>query len=212
MPDVESPPMATHQIEQRLHVSDAHKLSLARLQAVFARACSSLGPLVRETRCWNRVALHHLAYRRLRAEFPELGSQMACNAIYSVSRSARAVYQNPNSPWHLEKLGGRELPLLSFADTAPVYFDRHTLSFRDGRLSMFTLDGRIKFDVSLSEEEQLLFEFSKLKEVVLSRNAGEYYLRFYFGEAAGGDENRSDLPEYVFVAESENAAVAALDA
>ena len=77
---------------------------------------------------------------------------------------------------------------------------------------MFTLDGRIKFDVGLSKEEQLLFEFSKLKEVVLSRNAGEYYLRFYFGEAAGGDENRSDLPEYVFVAESENAAVAALDA
>ncbi len=42
-----------------------------------------------QTKVWNRVALHHLMYRNLRDQFPEMGSQMVCNAIYSVSRTCR---------------------------------------------------------------------------------------------------------------------------
>lgn len=200
--------MKKNSIELQLNLTAEQKLRLARLQSVFAQACSSLGPLVQETRCWNRVALHHLTYRRLRTDFPELGSQMACNVIYSVSRSARLVYQSRNSPWNLERLAGRKLPLLQFADSAPVYFDRHTLSLRDGRLSMFTLDGRIKFDIGLSEAHLRHFQESKLREIVLGRDKDDYFLTFRFGDAESAAEVSDDFPQYILVVESD-AAVAA---
>jgi hypothetical protein len=118
---------------------------LMALQAGFAQVCNALAPIVQQTRVWSRVALHHLAYRQLRERFPGMGSQMVCNAIYSVSRTCRLVYQHPNSPFSLARLGEKPLPLLRFADNCPVYFDRHTLSVKGGQLSMFTLDGRMRF-------------------------------------------------------------------
>jgi len=36
---------------------------LEALQKGFAQVCNALAPLVQQTRVWNRVALHHLAYR-----------------------------------------------------------------------------------------------------------------------------------------------------
>jgi hypothetical protein len=66
-----------------LNTSPRQHQQLRQLQQAFAAVCNALAPLVRETRCWNRVALHHMAYKQLRERFPELGSQMVCNAIYS---------------------------------------------------------------------------------------------------------------------------------
>ena len=123
---------------------------LRALQAAFADVCNAIAPIVQATRCWNRVALHHLVYRTMRERFPALGSQMVCNAVYSVSRTARLVLQHPGSPWNVAKRGPEApLPLLRFAPSAPVYFDRHTLSIKGGALSMFTLDGRMRFDLRL---------------------------------------------------------------
>ncbi|MBP6760924.1 MAG: hypothetical protein KA131_04020, partial [Thauera sp.] len=110
----------------RLNTTPEQKDRLLALQAAFARVCNTLAPIVRESRCWNRVALHHMTYRQLREQFPEIGSQMVCNAIYSVCRASRLVYQHPKSPFNLTRLGERPLPLLRFADSCPVYFDRHT--------------------------------------------------------------------------------------
>ncbi|NBT92621.1 MAG: hypothetical protein EBT37_08500, partial [Betaproteobacteria bacterium] len=67
-----------------LNTSTEQSTRLKALQAVFAQACNALAPIVQQTKVWNRVALHHLMYRNLRERFPELGSQMVCNAIYSV--------------------------------------------------------------------------------------------------------------------------------
>ena len=111
-----------------LNTSPEQTARLEALQAAFADVCNALAPVVQETRCWNRVGLHHLAYRQLRERFPRVGSQMVCNAIYSVSRTCRVVFQHPGSPFHLSRLEGKPLPLLRFADTCPVYFDRHTLT------------------------------------------------------------------------------------
>jgi hypothetical protein len=44
-----------------------------------------------------------MAYKPLRERFPQLGSQMACNVIYSVSRAARHVYQHPSSPYNVAR-------------------------------------------------------------------------------------------------------------
>ena len=124
------------------------------LQQGFAQVCNALAAVVQQTRVWNRVALHHLTYRQMREQFPQMGSQMVCNAIYSVSRTCRMVFQHPQSPFHLSRLGDKPLPLLRFADSCPVYFDRHTLSLKAGQLSMFTLDGRMRFQLALGAEAE----------------------------------------------------------
>lgn len=171
---------------------------LQDLQQGFAQLCNALAPLVQTTRIWNRVALHHLAYRQLREQFPGMGSQMVCNAIYSVSRTCRMVFQHPESPLHLDKLGDGQLPLLRFADSCPVYFDRHTLSLKDDVLSMFTLDGRMRFQLSLATEVQERFQTQKLREVVLSRQIdGAFLLSFVLVDpAAVATGGVSELPEF----------------
>ena len=188
---------------------------LLALQQGFAKVCNALAPLVQQTRVWNRVTLHHLAYRQLREQFPEMGSQMVCNAIYSVSRTGRLVFQHPQSPFNLARLGDKPLPLLRFADTCPVYFDRHTLSLKAGQLSMFTLDGRMRFQLALRSEDEAAFHTRKLREIVLSRRSdGVYELAFWLvataGKAAaqngGGPEGdgqaQGEIPEYVMVEET----------
>jgi hypothetical protein len=190
---------------------------LQALQVGFARVCNALAPLVQQTKVWDRVALHHLSYRQLREQFPEMGSQMVCNAIYSVSRTARLVFQHPQSPFNLARLGDKPLPLLRFADSCPVYFDRHTLSLKAGQLSMFTLDGRMRFQLALAAQDEERFHTQKLREIVLSRRSdGVFELAFMLvsaqesgnvqaqagadaADAADGAEG--EIPEYIVVEE-----------
>lgn len=189
---------------------DADPAQLQRLHALqesFAQVCNALAPTVQQSRIWNRVALHHLMYHSLRQRFPELGSQMVCNAIYSVSRTSRLVYQHPNSPFNLNRLGGKPLPLLKFSDNCPVYFDRHTLSLKDGRLSMFTLDGRMRFALALKPQDEANFNEKKLREIVLSLRAdGVYELSFWFSDGLDEVSDQTacaEVPEYVMVEEAQ---------
>lgn len=182
---------------------------LLALQQGFAQVCNALAAVVQQTRVWNRVALHHLTYRQMREQFPQMGSQMVCNAIYSVSRTCRMVFQHPQSPFHLSRLGDKPLPLLRFADSCPVYFDRHTLSLKAGQLSMFTLDGRMRFQLALGAEAEEAFQKRKLREIVLSRVSGDRYtLSFVFSdseiEASSSPvsvSEEAEIPEYVMVDE-----------
>ena len=164
----------------RLNTTPDVAAQLRELQLKFSEVCNAIAPIVRETRCWNRVALHHLVYRNLRERFPQLGSQMICNAIYSVSRTCRAIFQAPASPFNLARLGQRPLPHIRFAAEAPVYFDRHTLSIRDGIVSMLTLDGRVRFQLSISEDDEQRFREERLREIQLVQQGGQYELRFVF--------------------------------
>ena len=194
-----------------LHASPEQTERLEALQKSFAQVCNALAPLVQQTRVWNRVALHHLAYRQLREQFPEMGSQMVCNAIYSVSRTSRLVFQQPASPFFLGTWGDRPLPTLRFSDTCPVYFDRHTLSIKAGQLSMFTLDGRMRFQLELREQDEQAFHLRKLREVVLARRAdGVFELSFLLAEVGHKDggptlvanATLAEIPEYVVVEET----------
>jgi hypothetical protein len=122
------------------------------------------------------------------------------------------------------------LPLLRFADNCPVYFDRHTLSVKHGQLSMFTLDGRLRFALALSPADEAYFKENKLFEIVMTRKPdGLFELTFLFGDSHGdepgagtGDAQASvadpvqeaaaaedvfatggaDLPEYILVEEA----------
>ena len=172
---------------------------LQALQSAFAQVCNALAPEVQRTRVWNRVALHHLFYRALRDKFPALGSQMVCNAIYAVSRTSRLIFQTPASPFSLAKLGGKPLPLMQFADSCPVYFDRHTLSVKGNKLSLFTLDGRMHFELTLPEEQLLLFRVAKLREIVLTRRLDAAYELAFWLEPAELELTQPLIPEYLSV-------------
>ena len=172
---------------------------LQALQTAFAQVCNALAPEVQRTRVWNRVALHHLFYRALREKFPALGSQMVCNAIYAVSRTSRLIFQTPASPFSLAKLGDKPLPLMQFADSCPVYFDRHTLSVKGNKLSLFTLDGRMHFELTLPEEQLLLFRVAKLREIVLTRRLDAAYELAFWLEPAELELTQPLIPEYLSV-------------
>lgn len=182
-----------------LDTSPELSAQLVQLQRTFAEVCNAIAPIARETRCWNRVALHHLVYRGLRERFPQMGSQMICNAIYSVSRTCRLLFQGAGSPFNLARLGDRPLPQLQFAPGAPVYFDRHTLSIRNGIVSMYTLDGRIRFRLSISADDEQRFQRERLREIVLSADGGRHRLSFLFGARDDEPGTAADaaLPEYV---------------
>lgn len=197
-----------------LNTDAAQAQRLVALQHAFSAVCNALAPLVQQTRCWNRVALHHMAYKQLRQQFPGLGSQMVCNAIYSVSRSSRIVYQHPQSPFNLARLGDRPLPRLQFLPQSPVYFDRHTLSIKDGQASMFTLDGRMRFQLNLGAGDEQRFRHDKLREIVLASKGSTFTLSFHFADADGAEEEAqpavaasADLPEYVVVTQDDPAAM-----
>lgn len=196
-------------LQVTLNTSETQAAALRALQSTFAEACNTLAPIVQQTRCWNRVALHHLAYRSLRERFPQLGSQMACNAIYSVSRTCRLVLQHPQSPWNVGKNPDRPLPVFRFLPGSPVYFDRHTLSLKDDQLSMFTLDGRMRFQVNLAPDDARHFVEAKLLEVSLSNGPAGYQLSFHFADrgedAAPAGPASMELPTYLVVCVPESA-------
>jgi hypothetical protein len=188
-----------------LNTSPEQAARLHALQKAFADVCNAIAPIVQQTRCWNRVGLHHLAYKAMRERFPQVGSQMVCNAIYSVSRTCRLVLQHPNSPLNIAKRPGAPLPLLIFSQNSPVYFDRHTLSVKDEKLSMYTLDGRMHFQLALKPEDEARFHREKLREIVLSNVAQGFQLVFTFSPDADPEaqalpaDASAEFPEYLIV-------------
>ena len=71
---------------------------------------------------------------------------------------------------------------------------------------MYTLDGRLRFDVGLSPEEENRFRNEKLKEILLTRDAAGFCLLFSFGEVDENTAPRAEMPHYVLLVEVEEAA------
>jgi hypothetical protein len=195
--------ISCHNLRIPLGANEAQSARLVALQHLFASACNIISPIAQKNRCWNRVALHHLAYREVREKCPELGSQMACNAVYSVCRIYRMVYENPNSPFGLSIKEGGDLPLVKFLESNPVYFDRHTLSIKNQMLSMFTLDGRMHFQVNLHEVGLKRFQEEKLREITLVSHDHGHELIFTFTDPEVQNPKVIDLqwPNYILVNE-----------
>lgn len=165
----------------KLNLQPEQYLQLRKLQLSFVDVCNAIIPTVKQNQCWNRVALHHMVYHHMRERFPHIGSQMICNAIYSVCRVAKQLFQNPDSLWYL-KSDETRFPRIVFKPDFPVFLDRHTLNFKGDQVSIYTLNGRMRFDLNLSQRNICQFKDEKLVEIRLVHDASEYSLHFYFAE------------------------------
>lgn len=183
-----------------LSVNEMQRQRMLALQTEFCKACNFISPIASQNRCWNRVALHHLTYRSLRDQFPDLGAQMACNAIYAVCRAYRLLYQLSSAPWSSGDVAAPR-PLIRFAESAPVFFDRHTLAVKPGQLSLFSMEGRLRFQLALDEAFTQHFAKLRLREVVLLNRDGQYVLQFSFLDEGEVEPPgvADELPEYLLV-------------
>ena len=153
-------------ISLKLRTTLEQTLALNELQSAYSDACNRLVPVVVENRCWNRVALHKLAYSDLRENTP-LGSQMCCNAIFSVCKA----YKSQKA---LKKIKKDVVPAIEFGRTS-VHFDKRTYTIKDDVLSLYTIGGRIKVKWSCGKHQSFLLEQGLPKEAELIFRNGKWF-------------------------------------
>lgn len=151
----------------RLELSAAQADALARLRTSYADACNRLVPIVREHRLWNRVGLHQRTYTMLR-QTTALGSQMCCNAIFSVCKA----YKAQREIGRIRK--DAPIPEIRF-DRVSVHFDKRTYSLNGETVSLYTLDGRITVPMRLGEHQRRILASGKPKEAELVLRKGQWF-------------------------------------
>lgn len=142
--------------------------ALIALADAFAAACNAIVPFTIEHRCWNRVALHHLAYYHVRELLPTLGSQMVCQAVHRVADAYKTLKANKG----IAK--DKPVPAITFKPTS-VNFDKRTYSISGDTLSLFTLDGRVKVPFICGKHQRNLLASGKPKEAKLIYREGAWY-------------------------------------
>jgi len=152
-------------ISIKLNPTKEQSAKLLELQQEFAVACNTIVPIALKHQCWNRVALHQLAYYDTR-HATKLGSQMVCNALFSVCSSYKTWVRNhPKQP----------LPSLQFRNTGSVHFDKRTYTWGQNTLSLYTLSGRIHVSWILGNFQQKYLERGKPKEAELVRKGQNWF-------------------------------------
>lgn len=150
-----------------LDVSPEQVMALSDLRAAYAAACNRLVPTVREHRLWNRVGLHQRTYAVLREETP-LGSQMCCNAIYTVCKAYKAQKE-------LGRIRKDEpVPEIHF-DRASVHFDKRTYTLKGEEVSLNTLNGRITAILRMGDHQRQILTSGTAKEAELVLRNGKWY-------------------------------------
>lgn len=122
---------------------------------------------MRAYRLWNRVGLHQRTYNPLR-ETTSLGSQMCCNAIFSVCKAYRAQKE-------LRRIRKDEpIPEVRF-DRACVHFDKRTYSLKGETVSLYTLNGRISVPLRPGDHQRRILESGQPKEAELVLRKGRWF-------------------------------------
>ncbi len=153
-------------VSLKLRTTVEQSLALTELQSAYSSACNRLVPIVIENRCWNRVALHKLTYSDLR-ENTVLGSQMCCNAIFSVCKA----YKSQNA---LKKIKKDFVPEIQFRKTS-IHFDKRTYTVKENTISLYTLNGRIKVELVTGKHQSILLASGFPKEAELIFRNGNWF-------------------------------------
>ena len=151
-------------ISIRLDTTQEQERQLLQLQEAYHSACNQIVPDVVANRCWNRVALHHHVYTKVRLT-SSLGSQMVCNAIYSVCKAYQAKLILPDE----------EVPTLCFRKNRSVHFDKRTYSIKEETISLYTLEKRIKVPLRFGPFQKAYFFQGTPKEGELVCKKGKWY-------------------------------------
>lgn len=146
-------------ISIKLRTNCEQSVKLKHLQQSYINVCNKIVPSVIENRCWNRVALHNLVYSNIRAN-SSLGSQMVCNAIYSVCKAYKA--QNALNKIRKDK----PIPTINFTNGS-VHFDKRTYTIKNDKITLYTLDKRICVDMALGKHQTNLLKSGISKEAEL---------------------------------------------
>ena len=113
---------------------------------LYGQACDLLVPIVvsdtdRKDRLWQRYNLHKAAYPMVRTQMPDLGAQLACNVMRSVSSMYQSwISSHPN----FSKDKKMVLPSISFRNPV-VHLDKNTIRFFNNytEASVYTVNGRV---------------------------------------------------------------------
>lgn len=150
-------------ISIKLSVAEDQQHSLEKTQKEFSNACNLIVPFVVDNRTWNRVALHHLCYYKIREE-SSLGSQMVCNAIAKVSQAYKA--KPPKK--------GEKAKTISFTHGS-IHYDKRTYSIKTDVLSIWTVDGRIKVKMIYGKHQLSYLKDGIPKEAELINKKGTWF-------------------------------------
>lgn len=157
----------------KLTPSANEQQAFERLADKFSAACNHVSQIAFQAKEKNRVRLHHLAYYSLRKAFPELGAQMACNAIAKTAQGLRAL---------------RKPKELLFKKGCSTHFDKRTYSLKGQTLSLFTLEKRIRLQLEISSFHKSFLEAGIAKEAELVRKGKRWFFHLVL-----------DLPDAPFV-------------
>jgi predicted transposase len=168
-------------ISLKLTLSENQLQAFTELQEKFSATCNYIGQIAFENKERNRVKLHHLAYYLVREKFPELGAQMACNAIAKVAGALR-VLKKPKE--------------ILFRKECSVHFDKRTYSLKGEFLSLFTLQKRARLQLDISSFHQGFLEQGVAKEAELVRKGNRWFFHLVL-----------DLPDVPFVSSNQKIGV-----
>lgn len=151
-------------ISIRLETTKEDDQKLLSLRDAFLEVCNQIVPYVVENRCWNRVSLHNLVYSKIREKFP-LGSQMVCNAIFSVCKAYKSKALLPKET----------IPPIRFHKNRSVHFDKRTYSIKGEKLSLYTLSRRITVTMRIGSFQQNYYSKGIPKEAELICKKGKWF-------------------------------------
>ena len=147
-------------IALKLQVSDDQNTALCELQTMFSAACNWAAAVAAKEMETNRIRLHHLCYYQLREKFSQMGSQMCCNAIAKTSQALKAL-KRPKQ--------------ILFKHDCSIHFDKKTYSLKGDRLSLFTLQGRIRILLEVSPFHKSFLDQGAIKEAELVRKGKRWF-------------------------------------
>lgn len=128
----------THAV--RLTPSATESELLERTCDAYLACCDHVSRVAKSNRTLSQKKLNKLTYRHLRDTY-HVGAQMAQSAIIRVIGNYRTVKENQGSPWKTKR------PLKYTSAGYDLVWNRDYSILKDGRLSVNTLDGRIKIHV-----------------------------------------------------------------
>lgn len=130
----------------RLFASPDERRMLFATMERYNAACTAISPVAFSERQFSNIGLQKRLYRHVRETFG-LSAQMAQLAIRKVAGSYRSTIEAIKAKNKILRALGkplRSLPELSFREHGSICYDARILSLGRNRVSIWTLEGRIK--------------------------------------------------------------------